>query len=133
MKLSRAWPEFSTTKSNVVDTTIGESKSDEVFPKTVVVQKVNDALQENINKIVKEIVSEEEDDPAEPVTTKRDLIKKSSKKSRKTDRKTDRKTTGHDVWIAFSVVSVLFIILLTTLFNRISFLEKIILELRSSV
>jgi hypothetical protein len=147
MKLCRAWPEYCAKSSN------SEVSEDQVYPKALVESQVLESLQKKIDTLVKEVVDEPENEPEELATksghpiqiksklsnvSKTDKLSKTIKTSKDTlkvskDSQTLTIQSGRDpkdVWIFLGAFVIIFIFLLSSLYNRIAVLERVIFDMR---
>jgi len=129
MKLCRAWPEYCSSNSKIVN-----EPETQFFPKNLVESQVMESLQESINKVIKNVVIEEDPEPvrkpeatavpAAPVPAALAVPATVAPVGPSAPREL------RDVWIFLAVFSIIFMLLLSSLYNRISLLEKVIFESR---
>jgi hypothetical protein len=100
-----------------------------VYPKDLVESEVRQRLQAQISRVIDDVVDDAADDPKPPklaVKSPRAALKaKKAKRVPPAEPKSDR-----DLWIALGVVCIVFLLLMSSLYNRISVLEKVIFESR---
>jgi hypothetical protein len=96
-----------------------------VYPKDLVESEVRQRLQAQISRVIDDVV-DDDPKPPKPVKSPRAALKaKKSKRVPTAEPKSDR-----DLWIALGVVCLVFLLLMSSLYNRISVLEKVIFESR---
>jgi hypothetical protein len=105
--------------------------SAEVYPKDLVESEVRQRLQAQISRVIDDVVDDAADDPKPPKQPKQPAAKsvKSSKKAKRVAT-AEQPKSERDLWIALGVVCIVFVLLMSSLYNRISVLEKVIFESR---
>jgi hypothetical protein len=132
MKLCRAWPEYCSSNSKIVN-----EPETQFFPKNLVESQVMESLQESINKVIKNVVIEEDPEPvrkpeatAVPAAAVSAALAAPATVAPVAPVGPSAPRELRDVWIFLAVFSIIFILLLSSLYNRISLLEKVIFESR---
>ena len=130
MKFCRAWPESCQTQEQPETQTLASA---EVFPKDLVETEVRQRLQAQINRVIDDVVDVVEEDPKPPKPVANvDVPKRKSRKTRKSARTivSAKPSETRDLWIALGAIGILFLILMSSLYNKIAVLEKVIFESR---
>lgn len=130
MKFCRAWPEScKQSQEQVPETQVPEP---EVFTKDYVEAEVRQSLQAQINRVIRDVVEvpgaaegAEAEDPKPPKTEQVKEPKRRTKKSIKPQQSETR-----DLWIVLVGACIVFLILFSSMYHRISVLEKVIFESR---
>jgi hypothetical protein len=126
MKLCRAWPEYCSSNSKIVN-----EPETQFFPKNLVESQVMESLQESINKVIKNVVIEEDPEPVrKPEATAVPAAPILAAVPNVAPVAPPASRELRDVWIFLAVFSIIFMLLLSSLYNRISLLEKVIFESR---
>ena len=131
MKFCRAWPESCQTQEQPETQILASA---EVYPKDLVETEVRQRLQAQINRVIDDVVHHDqtEEDPKPPKAVPKLEVRK--RKSRKSHKLAKNNATAvpetRDLWIAIGAISILFLILLSSLYSKIAVLEKVIFESR---